>query len=90
MSGWAVELFIPYNETWTGPFSLDSDQKVTRPYMDWMNEHFGTRIMSISAGKWRWNVRYNENRILDGVTRAGDVACFRNRYDAMLFKLKWL
>lgn len=88
MSGWAVELFMPYHsERIFGKDFCDRDGEEVR---QWMIDHFGPIDYSKSAGTWRWTIKH-ERAIEDGSGLTfGDFACFRNPRDAILFKLTWL
>jgi len=88
MSGWAVELFLPYHdERLFGQNFCDPNGKEIR---QWLIDRLGPIDYKRSAGTWRWTIKY-ERSIMegDGLT-FGAFACFRDPKDAMLFKLTWL
>lgn len=88
MSGWPVELFLPYHsERIFGENFSDREGKQIR---QWLVDRLGPIDYSKSAGKWRWTLKH-ERSIIDGDGLTfGDIACFRDPKDAMLFKLTWL
>lgn len=88
MSGWAEELFMPYHSERI--YGQDFSDREGSEVRQWLVDHFGPMDFSVSAGKWRWAIKYRRTIQDSTGTTHGDLACFRYKKDAILFKLTWL